>query len=89
MNIITVDDNSRPVPFCTELGYGENVFELGMLNLTGKKIVRFVAYDDYAVIRSTKHIDSKIMLPENGIQYFFVGKDEDVELLFGKVNITY
>lgn len=89
MNIITVDDNSRAVPFCTELGYGENVTQSGLLNLTGKKIVRFVAYDDYAIIRSTKHANSQILLPENGIQYFFVGSDEDVFLVSGKVNITY
>ena len=89
MNTITLDDNSRPVQFCTDLGFGKNYTVAGNMEIEGMKIVRFVAYEGDATIRKAEENSSIVYLPEGVLQYFYVGEGEDVVLISGKVNVMF
>lgn len=87
MNILPIDDNSRPVP-ALSIGYGE-VFGIGTVEEDlGGQIVRFKAIGD-TTFRLASTPSSVIPINDGETEYFFVPPTESVVIISGSLNIMW
>ncbi len=82
---LPIDANSRPVP-ALNVGFGQT-FAPGLVpeDWSGN-IVRFKAIGD-TVFRLASQPSSQVVINDGETEYFFIPKDEQLEIVSGSLNI--